>query len=200
VINGWTWIVRYAIACCLALVLAAVLGGSQLFQNARVTPNGPSAADLVRFFGEGAALVLLWLAADRAARSLPEDGRERSVARHALLPLATLVVLALAYPVPLLLLHPVMTDTAMMGYRWLFVLAITAAAVWLVLTVSRDAEALSPALSRLAARFRASAAARRARTDSLAVPTKPALRCPACGEVLPPGQTTCAKCGRQAAA
>ena len=109
-------------------------------------------------------------------------------------------VLALAYPVPLLLLHPVMTDTAMMGYRWLFVLAITAAAVWLVLTVSRDAEALSPALSRLAARFRASAAARRARTDSLAVPTKPALRCPACGEVLPPGQTTCAKCGRQAAA
>ena len=184
--NGWTWIVRYAIACCLALVLAAVLGGSQLFQNARVTPNGPSAADLVRFFGEGAALVLLWLAADRAARSLPEDGRERSV--------------ALAYPVPLLLLHPVMTDTAMMGYRWLFVLAITAAAVWLVLTVSRDAEALSPALSRLAARFRASAAARRARTDSLAVPTKPALRCPACGEVLPPGQTTCAKCGRQAAA
>ena len=188
---------RYAVAFVLALLLGSLLGGSQLFQNARVTPHGPSAGDLVRFFAEGAALLLLWLAADRAARSLPEDGRERSVARHALLPLATLVVLAFAYPVPLLLLGPVMNDTALMIYRWLFVLAITAAAVWLVLTVSRDAEALSPALSRLAASLRERKAAR---PESLAVPTRPAIRCTACGELLPPGETTCAKCGRQAAA
>jgi len=195
--DRWAWIVRYAVAGGLALLLAGVLGGSQLFQNARVTAGGPSAGDLVRFFGEGAALLLLWLAADRATRTLPEGGGERAIARHGLRPLATLIVLALAYPVPLLLLRPVQSDAGLMIYRWLFVLAITAAAVWLVLSVSRDAEALSPALSRMAARFRERTARR---PEALAVPTKPAVRCTGCGEILPPGSTTCAKCGRQAAA
>ncbi|HET7342508.1 MAG TPA: hypothetical protein VFL90_13685, partial [Methylomirabilota bacterium] len=119
-----------------------VLGGSQLFQNARVAATGPSAGDLIRFFGEGTALLLLWLAADKAAQELSGDGAEGSLLRHALLPLATLVVLALAYPVPLLLVGHVLTEPSLMVYRWLFVLGISAAAIWLVWTVSRDAEAL----------------------------------------------------------
>ena len=51
-----------------------------------------SAADLVRFFGEGAALLLLWLAADRATRTLPEGGGERSIARHGLRPQHPLLI------------------------------------------------------------------------------------------------------------
>jgi len=195
--NRWAWLARYAVAALLALVLAGLLGGSQLFQNARVAAHGPTAADLVRFFGSGAALLLLWLAADRAARTIPEDGSQRSLVRHALLPLATLIVLALAYPVPLLLVGPVLSEPSLMVYRWLFVLGITAAGVWLVLTVSRDADALAPVLSRAAARLRQR---RGDEPEALAVRSKAAVRCATCGELLPPGETTCARCGRRAAA
>src|SRR5690242_20175283 len=128
--NRWAWLVRYLVAAFLALVLGRLLAGTPLFQNARLTAHGPSAADLVRFFGEGSALLLLWLAAQRAARALPEDDREQALLRHALLPLATLIVLALAYPVPLLLVGPVLSEPSLMVYRWLFVLAISATAVW----------------------------------------------------------------------
>ena len=195
--NRWAWLARYAVAAVLALVLAGLLGGSQLFRNARLAGHGPTAADLVRFFGDGVALLLLWLAADRAARTIPEDGGERSLVRHALLPLATLIVLALAYPVPLLLVGPVLTEPSLMVYRWLFVLGITAAGVWLVLTVSRDAGALGPTLSRLATRLEERRGGQR---EALAVRSKPAVRCPTCGELLPPGEVTCARCGRRAAA
>jgi hypothetical protein len=204
----WSWLVRYAVAAVLALLLATILGGSQLFQNARVAPAGPSAADLIRFFGEGTALLLLWLAADRAARSVPEDGRERSLVRHALPPLATLVVLVLAYPVPLLLVGRVLTEPSLMVYRWLFVLGISAAAIWLVWTVSRDAEALGPALARLRARLRERAARRAAAApeprvtspEPRAVGGKRPVKCEECGERLPPGSPRCLNCGRQAAA
>src|SRR5215467_274415 len=99
----WAWTFRYAMACLLGLLLASILGGSQLFQNARLGPHGVSASDVVRFLGYGAALVLIWLAADRTALELPEDSGWRTLLRNTLVPLATLIVLAWSYTVPLLL-------------------------------------------------------------------------------------------------
>src|SRR5215467_10777258 len=80
----WAWTFRYAMAC-------------------RLGPHGVSASDVVRFLGYGAALVLIWLAADRTALELPEDSGWRTLLRNTLVPLATLIVLAWSYTVPLLL-------------------------------------------------------------------------------------------------
>ena len=127
----WTWVLRYGIACLFALLLAAVLGGTQLFHDTTLRADGPTASDVVRFLGDGAALLLAWFAAARAAATLPDDGSWRSFLRQTLTPVATLVVLAVGYGVPLFVLHPFLNQPVMMVYRWLFVLAIIGAALWL---------------------------------------------------------------------
>ena len=193
--NRWTWILRYAMACFLALVLAGILGGSQLFQHTTLGTSGPTAADVVRFLGEGAALLLLWLAAARAAAALPDDASWRSVLRHTVVPLATLVVLALGYGVPLLVLRPFLNEPALMAYRWLFVVAILGAAVWLALAGYQNADALSPIVARLA---------RRAfRRRVIPLPATTALvpqRCSECGTIVSPDTTFCQHCGHRRAA
>src|SRR5436190_1376317 len=122
--DRWAWVLRYAVAFLFAVVLAAILDSSRLFHETTLGPAGPTAADVVRFLGDGAALLLVWFAAVRAAGMLPRDGTWRSFLRETLVPLATLVVLAVGYGVPLFVLHPFLDQPAMMVYGWLFVLAI----------------------------------------------------------------------------
>jgi len=77
------------------------------------------------------------LAAFQAARSLADDGTWRSLARATIVPLATLIVLAVGYRVPLFVLRPFLAPPAMMAYRWLFVLAIIGAALWFAVATAR---------------------------------------------------------------
>lgn len=145
----WAWVLRYAVACLFALVLSAILGGSRLFQETTLGPAGPTAADVVRFLGDGAALLLIWFAAVRAVAMLPRDGSWRSFLRETLVPLATLVVLAVGYGVPLFVLRPVLDQPALIVYGWLFVLAIIGAALWLAWAGYQNAEALNGIVARL---------------------------------------------------
>jgi hypothetical protein len=192
--NRWTWVLRYGVACFFALLLAALLGGTRLFHDTTLRADGPTASDVVRFLGDGAALLLAWLAAARAAATLPDDGSWRSFLRQTLIPLATLVVLAIGYGVPLFVLHPFLNEPVMMVYRWLFVLAISGAALWLAWAGYKNAEALSAIVARLARQV--------SRHRAIALPAAPAAsqRCGECGTIISPGAASCQHCGHKLAA
>lgn len=192
--DRWTWVLRYGVACLFALLLAAFLGGTRLFHDTTLRADGPSASDVVRFLGDGAALLLAWFAAVRAAATLPDDGSWRSFLRQTLAPLATLVVLAVGYGVPLFVLHPFLNESAMMVYRWLFVLAIVGAALWLALAGYRNAEALGAIVARLARQV--------SRHRAIALPAAPAAsqRCGECGTIISSGAASCQHCGHKIAA
>jgi hypothetical protein len=179
--SRWAWVRRYAIAFLLVLVLTTLLGHSQIFGHAPLAPRGLTAAHLVSFIGYTAALLMLWLAAWRAADMLQDDGGRETIGRETLVPFATLIVLVVGYGVPLILLRPFMNDAAMAVYNWLFVLAIGASAIWFAFAVYRSADAMAPILSRLARYSREAGAARQ--KDSLPVPAE--RYCPRCGRKMP---------------
>jgi hypothetical protein len=192
--DRWTWVLRYGVACFFALLLAALLDGTRLFHDATLRADGPTAADVVRFLGDGAALLLVWFAAARAAATLRDDGSWRSFLRPTLTPLATLVVLAVGYGVPLFVLHPFLNPPVMMVYRWLFVLAIIGAALWLAWAGYQNAEALGAIVARLARQV--------SRHRAIALPAAPAApqRCGECGTTISPGAVSCQHCGHKLAA
>ncbi|HYU71013.1 MAG TPA: hypothetical protein VEL09_16990 [Burkholderiales bacterium] len=131
----WMWVMRYVIVIVLALALAWVLGDMALFKTTRFGKTGLTAARLAQFLGNGGALVVFWLLAQRAAElSGPEQGRWLLV-KPMILPLATLAVIAIAHPVVLRALGSMMTRSFRQGYNWGFIAALVACAVWLVVAV-----------------------------------------------------------------
>jgi len=193
--DRWAWLLQYAVAFVLAVVLGAIFASSSLFQHTTLGTDRLTAANVARALGDAAALMILWFAAARAARALADDGSWRSLARATLLPLATLVVLGIGYGVPLFVLGPFLTPDAMMAYRWLFVLAIIATALWLAIAASRRA----PVLAATVARLTHAARTAKARETPAAAP-KTAPQCDQCGATVPPGATACEHCGRALAA
>ncbi len=131
----WMWVMRYVIVIVLAVALAWVLGDMALFKTTRFGKTGLTAARLAQFLGNGGALVVFWLLAQRAAELIgPEHGRLLLV-KPVILPLATLAVLAMARPVVLRALGSMMTRSFRQGYNWVFIAALVACAVWLVVAV-----------------------------------------------------------------
>jgi len=133
--DRWMWVMRYGIVIVLALALAWGLGDMALFKITRIGKTGLTAARLAQFLGYGGALVVFWLFAQRAAELIgPEHGRWVLV-KPMLLPLATLAVIAMAHPVVLRALGSMMTRSFRQGYNWVFIAALIACAVWLVVAV-----------------------------------------------------------------
>jgi hypothetical protein len=128
----WMWLVRYVVVIILALILAAALGEMELFKTTRFGKTGLNAARLVQFLGYGGALAVLWLMAQRAAALLPAGDERWSVLKSILVPLATLIVVASGQAVLLLVLGPLMSKAWQQAYNWVAIVAIVAAAVWLV--------------------------------------------------------------------
>jgi len=129
------WVLRYVIVIVLALALAWVLGDMALFKTTKFGKTGLTAARLAQFLGNGGALVVFWLLAQRAAELIgPEHGRWLLV-KPIILPLATLAVIAIAHPVVLRALGSMMTRSFRQGYNWGFIAALVACAVWLVVAV-----------------------------------------------------------------
>jgi hypothetical protein len=187
-IDRWAWLLRYAVACVVVLLLSAILARSRLFQATTIGARGLTAGEIVRFLGDATALTLVWLAAARAARSLPDDRSWRSLLHHTLVPVATLVVLGVGYGVPLFVLHPFLGPAGMMAYNWLFVVALVGTAVWLVIAAYHNADALAAVATILACSLR--------REATGGTPPSPTARCPDCGTTLAPGAPACQKCGR----
>jgi hypothetical protein len=142
----WKWVVRYLVVIALAVILALVLGEMSLFKATRIGKTGLNAARIVQFLGFGGALLVLWLAAQRAAAVLPAHDRRWGVVKSVLLPLTTLIVVAAGQAVALLLLGPVMSKTWHEVYNWIAIAAITLSAAWLLIALFTGSSTLAPLL------------------------------------------------------
>src|SRR5687767_14449309 len=139
----WIWMVRYVVVIVLALVLAAVLGEMDLFKTTRLGKNF-SAARVAQFLGFGGALLVFWLLARRAAGLLSAQDDRWKVVKSILVPLATLIVVACAHSVLLLILAPLMNKTWLPAYNWTFIAAIILSAAWLVAALFTGSSTLEP--------------------------------------------------------
>jgi len=134
----WSWLARHAIVVIVAVALGAALGAMDLFKTTRIFNKALSASHLAGLIGYGGALVVLWLAAYRATPLLRVQGLRWRLLEVTVLPLATLVVVASAYGVLLLVLGPLMDPTLRQIYNWLFIAGIIGSAAWLVYALFQD--------------------------------------------------------------
>lgn len=130
--ESWIWLGRDAAVIFVALVLATALGATDLFSQTRLFADGLSAAHLVRFLGYGGSLVVFWLAARHAMERFRVMGSSWQLAEVMIVPSATLLVVASAHAVFLLILGPLMGKSARVVFDWVFILAIVASAGWLL--------------------------------------------------------------------
>ncbi len=149
----WNWLIRYAVVIVVAMLLAALLGSTDLFNKTRLIAKGLSASHLVRFLGFGGALAVLWLGAYRASGLLQQLGERWRIVTALVLPLATLIVVASAHPVMLLVVAPLMDKSLREIFDWIFIAAIVGSAGWLLFSMfsgtgSSQAAGASPAVRR----------------------------------------------------
>lgn len=140
----WSWVVRYVIVIVLALVLAGALGEMSLFKTTRLGRTGLTAASFVQFFGFGGALLVFWLLSQRAAALIPDEDQRWKIVKSIVVPLATLIVIACAHAVLLLVLGPLMSKSLLQVYNWLFIAAIILSAAWLVGALFTGSASLAP--------------------------------------------------------
>lgn len=140
----WTWIVRYVCVMLVAAILGAAFGEMDLFKTTRLGKAGLNAGRLAQFFGYGGALLMLWLLAKRASSLMPDDHGAWAMARQALVPFVTLIVVSCAQALLLLILDPFMSRGVHVVYNWLFIAAIILSAAWLVWTLFTGSSSLAP--------------------------------------------------------
>ncbi len=137
--QNWTWTGRYVIAIVAALVLGAVIGEMPVFHQATLGAR-LSAADLAKFIAYSGALALLWLLSREAADRLRVGSDRIAFIGMILVPLAALIIVSSAYGVLLLILKPFLSASLRNIYNWVFVLGITATALWLVFALFQYSE------------------------------------------------------------
>jgi len=134
-IERWTWLARYAVVIIVALILASLLGATSLFRQTHLFGPALTASNLVFFLGFGGALAVLWLAARRAAPQIGSQGEGWRVVETVIMPLATLIVVASAHPVVLLVVGPLMGKSLRLAFDWIFIAGIVGSAGWLLLSI-----------------------------------------------------------------
>ncbi len=178
--RSWTWIGRYGLVLLAAALLGAAIGALPVFKQTTLgTPKLPAAA-LASFLGYGGALVIFALIGQRAAAQFRRSANGTAHLAFLLLPLTALIVLSVGYDIVLAILHPFLSPAHKDLYNWLFVLGISASAVWLVAALHRHSEGLVE-LVRMARQ-------------------PPSGSCESCGAALDERARFCAECGKAAAA
>ncbi|MBI5890785.1 MAG: zinc ribbon domain-containing protein [Nitrosomonadales bacterium] len=142
---GLDWIGRYVAVILLSLILATVIGNMDLF--AKTSIGKLSASHIVQFLGYGAALVAFWVLGQRATMALQQHSGKWSFLQHLILPTVSLVVVALAHSVLLLLLKSLMDASLHNLYNWIFIFGILACAGWLVMAVLNQSASLTALLT-----------------------------------------------------
>ncbi len=126
------WLMQYGVAVALAALFAAIFGQVPLFRE--TTIGEFRASNLVQFIGYGAALVTILMGARQIASDQSDDWTWLGPFRKMVLPASTLVVLALAYKVLLLMLGPFLGNAGKPVYNWAFVIGIVTASGWVIVT------------------------------------------------------------------
>ena len=145
--NAWNWVTRYAAVIVVTLILSAALGSMDLFEKTSLFGGRLSAAHLVRFLGFTTALTAFWLLARRAAIFLRQRQGRWSFLRHFMLPVASLIYVAAAYSVLLLVLKPFLEGSLHNIYSWFFIIVILAVAGWLVVAVLNQSSPMTEAFT-----------------------------------------------------
>ncbi len=177
---NWNWVGRYIAVIVLALVLGTAIGGMSLFAKTFLVSGKLSAAQVVRFLGYGTALVVFWILGQRLTMALrQQQGSRWTAVQSLILPIVTLIVVSALYSVILLVLDPLLGSTLQKIYDWMFILAIIACAIWLIMAVLGQADALTEAL-----------------TGTVRGAEQPVV-CASCGASIDAAATHCARCGKK---
>lgn len=123
---------EYGVAMMMALLLAMILGQISLFRETSI--GKLRASDLVQFVGYGGSLVIGWLGARELARNPPTEWKWMVPFQGVVVPLATLLSIAMAYGVLLFALDPFLGKFSKAVYNWGFIVAIVADSVWLIIS------------------------------------------------------------------
>ena len=126
------WMMEYGVAMIMAIFFAAVLGHLPLFRE--TTVGKLHASDLVQFIGYGGALVIAWFGARQLAAEPPDDWKWIMPYKALILPVTTLIIVAVAYGVLLYVCHPFLNKAGKGIYNWIFIVGIVSASAWLILT------------------------------------------------------------------
>jgi ribosomal protein L40E len=176
--DEWMWTARNGVAVLAALLLAGILSQARVFQEAALGSNGFNAGAAVRLLGYGTALVLIWVTAwHAAAQILPRDSVSRLL-HEGLPPFATLLILPGVYG----LIRPFLSERAVTGVSWMFVLLLLATAVWLGRALYNNAEALVTGAAAIKRRVSESA-------------ERQGQVCQNCEALNPPTAKFCISCG-----
>ena len=175
----WQWTGRYIVVIIIAVVLATVLGSMGLFETTTLGKK-LTAANIVQFLGYGAALGVFWLLGQRASLTFRSDGGRWEFLQHLILPLVTLIVVASAHGVFLIMLRRMLDAGQRNLYNWLFIVGIIASAAWFVAALFKHSSPLTEAVTSAAQRVNEA-------TDKTA--------CGQCGSATKPGQKFCDECG-----
>jgi hypothetical protein len=130
--GGRRWVLEYGVALILAFLLAMILGQVSLFRETSV--GKLRASDLVQFVGYSGSLVIGWLGARALARNPPAEWTWMVPLQGLVVPLATLLSIAIAYGVLLFALEPFFGKIGQAIYNWVFIVAIVADSIWLILS------------------------------------------------------------------
>ncbi|OQW31598.1 MAG: hypothetical protein A4E19_08275 [Nitrospira sp. SG-bin1] len=126
------WVMVYGVALVLTFIIAVTLGQVALF---RETSMGKlRASDLVQFAGYSGSLAIGWQGAQELAKHPPTEWKWLVPFQGLIVPLATLMAIAVAYSVLLFALEPFLGKSGTVIYNWVFIAAIVADSIWLVLS------------------------------------------------------------------
>lgn len=184
--SSWSWIARYILVMLVALVIAGILGGMDLFKSAKIA-KALTAAQIVKFLGYGGTLMMVVLLAQRAAEELRQGTSRLSFLADSLMPFALLIAVAAGHGVLLLVVKPFLDKELRTIYDWLFVAGCVATAVWLASSIFARSEAITQ-LARDASWLRRPSVNQRD-------PLETAV-CGACGAGNPPQAKFCNECGK----
>ncbi|MDK2742306.1 MAG: hypothetical protein H8K03_06595 [Nitrospira sp.] len=126
------WMMEYGVATGVASLLTIILSEIPLFRETSV--GKLRASDLVQFAGYGGSLVIAWLGARELSVDPPAEWKWIAPFQGVILPFATLLALGIAYGVLLYLLEPFLGKPGRVMYNWVFIVAIVADSVWLILS------------------------------------------------------------------
>ena len=154
--QDWNWIGRFVAVIVVALILAAAIGGMDLFTKTFVIQGKLSASHLVRFLGYSTALGALWMLGQRATIALQQHGGRWSFGQHLILPVVTLIVVASANSIALLVLKPMMNASMHNIYNWVFIVGILGCSAWVVMAVLGQSSSLTEAFTSAASRMNVS--------------------------------------------
>jgi hypothetical protein len=126
------WVMEYGVALVLAFLFSMILGQVSLFRETSV--GKLRASDLVQLVGYSASVIIGWLGARELARNPPLEWKWLVPFQGLVVPLATLLAITIAYGVLLFALDPFLGKLGKAIYNWVFILAIVADSIWLILS------------------------------------------------------------------